>query len=65
MPGGTITFYSLGFGGNIIISFDCPIVNGAGSDLKIFEVTNGPYPLETATVEASQDGTTWVSAWNG
>lgn len=55
------TFYSLGFGGSIDVSFDCPITNGAGEDLRIGEVTHGTYELETADVYA-WDGTTstWV-----
>jgi hypothetical protein len=53
-------FFSLGFGGWIIVEFDCPIQNGDGSDVKIIEDTWGPYPLEKADVWASQDGTTWT-----
>jgi len=53
-------FFSLGFGGDIIVEFDCPIPNGEGDDLRIIEDTWGSYPLETAEVYASQDGSTWV-----
>ena len=53
-------FFSLGFGGWIIVEFDCPIPNGEGDDLRIIEDTWGTYPLETAEVYASQDGSTWV-----
>jgi len=53
-------FFSLGFGGWIIVEFDCPIPNGEGNDLRIIEDTWGTYPLETAEVYASQDGSTWV-----
>ena len=57
-------FFSLGFGGWIIVEFDCPIQNGDGNDVKIIEDTWGlPYPLEKANVYASQDGTTWT--WLG
>ncbi|NIP34061.1 MAG: hypothetical protein GWN18_03885, partial [Thermoplasmata archaeon] len=39
---------------------DCPIVNGEGNDVKVWEDTwGGNYPLETAKVYASQDGDTW------
>jgi len=55
------TFYSLGFGGSIEVSFDCPITNGVGDDLRIGEVTHGTYPLETADVYAWDDTTSmWV-----
>jgi len=57
-------FFSLGFGGWIIVEFDCPIQNGEGNDVKIIEDTWGlPYPLEKANVFASQDGITWT--WLG
>lgn len=52
-------FFSLGFGGWIILEFDCPIQNGEGNDVKIIEDTWGTYPLETANVSASQDGNAW------
>ena len=63
--GSTVTFYSLGFGGNITVSFDCPVVNGLGNDIVIYEVTNGVYPPENVTVEASQDGIAWVNLGTG
>jgi len=53
-------FFGLGFGGWIIVEFDCPIQNGEGDDIRIIEDTWGSYPLETAEVYASQDGTTWI-----
>ncbi len=54
------TFYSLGFGGSIVITFDNPIHNKDGNDLKIFEVTGGTsYPEEKIQVEA-WDGVSWV-----
>jgi len=55
------TFYSLGFGGSVVVKFDNLIVNGAGMDLKVYEVTGGTYPMESATVEASQDGSSWTN----
>jgi len=54
-------FFSLGFGGWIIVEFDCPIQNGEGNDVKIIEDTwGGGYPLETADIFASKDGTNWT-----
>jgi hypothetical protein len=53
-------FFGLGFGGWIIVEFDCPIQNGEGDDIRIIEDTWGSYPLETAEVYASQDGTNWT-----
>lgn len=54
------SFYSLGFGGTVVLGFNNLILNGAGSDLRVFEITGGTYPDETATVEASQDGVAWT-----
>lgn len=51
-------FYSLGFGGSIILRFDNPISNG----VVVVEATNLPYPTETAMVELSADGSTWLTA---
>lgn len=54
-------FFSLGFGGWIVVQFDCPITNGDGDDVQIIEDTWGTgYPLETANVSASQDGNDWA-----
>ncbi len=54
-------FFSLGFGGSIVVSFGCPIRNGDGNDVAVYEITNGIYPRESVAVEASQNGTDWVS----
>jgi hypothetical protein len=54
------SFFSLGFGGWIIVSFDCPIRNGDGNDVKIIEDTWSSYPLEKADIYASQDNVTWT-----
>jgi predicted ribosomally synthesized peptide with SipW-like signal peptide len=62
------TFFSLGFnigqplaGGSLVVRFDTPVVNGAGDDLKIYEVTGGPpYPDEKIKVEASPDNSNWT-----
>lgn len=53
-------FFSLGFGGYMTVVFDCPVMNGDGVDVKVWEDTWGSYPLEKAAVYASQDGTTWT-----
>ena len=54
-------FFSLGFGGWTIVSFDNVFVDGPGNDIKITEDTwGGGYPLEKADVYVSQDGTTWA-----
>jgi hypothetical protein len=54
-------FFSLGFGGSIIIEFDCCIANGDGNDVKVIEDTWGTgYPLEKAEVYASNDAVTWT-----
>lgn len=55
------TFFSLGFGGDIVLGFD----NGISSGAMVIEATIEPgYPLETATVEMSEDGVHWVMAGN-
>ncbi len=75
VSGGATTFFSLGFGydypdptadeqpGSITVGFGCKVLNGSGPDLdlKIWEATNGTYPTERATVEISQDNTTWFT----
>ncbi len=61
IDGGSTGFLSLGFGGSMIVSFDSYVPNVAGNDISIFEATNGTYPAETALVEVSQNGTTWLS----
>lgn len=52
------TFYSLGFGGSIVLGF----VNGISGGVLTVESTNPGYPKETAKVEVSQDGSHWVLA---
>lgn len=54
------SFYSLGFGGSVILRFHNLILNQPGDDLRVYEVTGGTYPDEKATVEASQDGVSWT-----
>lgn len=53
-------FYSLGFGGWIIVGFTDIMVDAAGPDLRITEDTWGAYPLEQADVLVSQDGISWT-----
>jgi LruC domain-containing protein len=60
-------FFSLGFmpdgeggfqdeGGSIEVTFECPVVNGEGDDLRLWEVTFAPYPPESADVYAWYEG---------
>lgn len=54
-------FFSLGFGGQIVIEFADFVQNGTGDDLSFHEITNGrnTYPLEKVKVEVSADSSTW------
>ncbi|MBP9771816.1 MAG: hypothetical protein KBD16_02740 [Candidatus Pacebacteria bacterium] len=60
------SFFALGFtqapavGGSIVLTFSDPVMNGAGNDLKVFEVTGGTYPDEKVQVEA-WDGSNWIN----
>lgn len=48
-------FFSLGFGGEIVVGFDGYIVNNGGPEVKDFEVTGGSsYPDEKVHVFAAQ-----------
>jgi len=53
-------FFSLGFGGEIIVEFDCCIANREGPDVLVVEDTWGTYSLETAGVYASVNGIDWI-----
>lgn len=54
------TFYSLGFGGEVVYRFENYVWNGDDEDLKIYEITGGSsYPMEKAKVAVSQDSITW------
>src|SRR3954453_7055638 len=55
------TFYSLGFGGQMVLHFDNNVCNGSGADLDLPRAgaTREPYPDEKVKVEASLDGTHW------
>jgi hypothetical protein len=61
---GTDKFYSLGFGGEIVLQMGTPICNVAGNDLTIFETSFGNPSCnsfrEKARVWASQDLCNWV-----
>ena len=61
---GTINFFSLGYRGYITLMSGCPINNGLGNDVKLWETTWPPssqYPSgERARLFASQDGVTYV-----
>jgi predicted ribosomally synthesized peptide with SipW-like signal peptide len=50
------TFYSLGFGGEVTLAFQHPVMDLPGNDLSFHEATNQPYPREKAKVFGSQDG---------
>lgn len=52
-------FVSLGYGGEIVLSFPMFIGGGALS-ITAFERTNGDYPLEEAEVYVSSDNSTWT-----
>lgn len=58
-------FVSTGFlqsadGGQLTVAFDHPVLNLAGNDLQLYEITSGDnYPDETARVEVSLDNSVW------
>lgn len=59
-----IEFVSLGKTGSIVLTFDYPVQNVAGKDLRVYETSWGnqtfsQYP-EQAEVYGSNDGTTWT-----
>lgn len=59
------SFFSLGFGGSIVVGFSQPFLNGPGNDLSIYEVTGGTYPDELADVEVSSaPGGPWTLIGN-
>ena len=61
---GPINFFSLGYGGFITLKSNCPVMNGPGADIAVYETTWGSpsqYPTgERARVYASQDGINYV-----
>ncbi|MFA6254638.1 MAG: VWA domain-containing protein [Patescibacteria group bacterium] len=59
-----VEFVALGFGGELVLSFDNLILNEAGDDIDVVETSYGSpscasYP-EKVKVSASQDGSSWV-----
>ncbi len=63
------SFYALGFGvattatRSLTLTFvDNIILNGAGNDIRVYEVTGGTYPDEHVKIEVSQDGINWFIA---
>jgi len=62
VSGPPVKFFSPGFGGWIILGFPHIIANGPGDDVLVIETTWGSYPLESADVYVSQDGSSWVLA---
>lgn len=60
------SFFSLGFpaqnaSSSVVLAFtDNIVLNGAGADLRVYEVTGGTYPDEHVKVEASKDGVNWT-----
>jgi Putative Ig domain/Secretion system C-terminal sorting domain len=64
-PQGGVKFFSLGFGGNIVIELDNPLYDQLGNDLRVTETSYGNpsffiYP-EQAEIFVSMDAITWVS----
>jgi hypothetical protein len=57
-------FFSLGFGGWIILEYNYPIVNRAGPDVQVVEDTWSAYPVERAAIYASQDALSWTFLGN-
>lgn len=62
------SFFSLGFGvsttssRSLTLAFNNNIIiDGTGADVRVYEVTGGVYPDEHVKVEASQNGTVWVT----
>lgn len=56
-------FFSLGYGGNVVLSFNQWVTDADGNDLSFHEVTWGrtTYPIEKAEVFVSQDNSSWQS----
>ncbi len=55
--GDSFDIVSLGNGGSITLTFDRPIINGAGNDFAVFENSFSDTFLELGFVEVSSDGT--------
>ncbi len=59
--GDSFDIVSLGAGGQITLTFDDPIVNGAGDDFAVFENSINATFLELAIVQVSSDGNNFFS----
>ena len=70
---GAVNFFSLGFGGSVTLKSTCPVKNGAGNDIRVWETTFGNTSVnslsERARVYASQDGINYfllgTATWDG
>ncbi len=63
---GEMNFFSLGFGGQIVMRYSEWIGNGPGNDFTVYETTFGdpacrPTNSEQALVEVSEDGVNWIT----
>ena len=63
---GAMNFFSLGFGGQIILRSSAWFTNGDGPDITLYETTWGNPSCkknisESALVEVSQDGLNWIT----
>ena len=63
---GDMNFFSLGFGGQIVLRSADWIMNGPGNDFTVYETTWGdpscrPTNSEQALVEVSEDGVNWIT----
>lgn len=64
---GSLDVVSLGHGGEIVLGFDPPIVDGEGHDFIVFEnafrIANDPNNVfsELGEVSVSEDGVTWTT----
>lgn len=56
-----LNFVSLGFGGELILSWDGNLIDGAGNDIKIFETTYSPNDDNWAAYPETLN----VYAWDG
>ena len=63
---GDMNFFSLGFGGQMVLRSDEWVANGVGNDFTVFETTWGdpkcrPTNSEQALIEVSEDGINWIT----
>lgn len=63
---GSLDVYSIGNGGEVVLALDTPAVNGAGTDLIVYEnpfltiLGNGDAYIELVSVEVSTNGFDWA-----